>query len=92
MEVDRPGPSPMSWPAVGGPGRSQPGTPDPAGSSSCDGYHRHRPGPPIRHGDSSCGRQASTMLAAGFFHVDCAATLNRIYVFFVLEVALLGSV
>ncbi|WP_246106593.1 helix-turn-helix domain-containing protein [Pseudonocardia kunmingensis] len=30
--------------------------------------------------------QASTMLAGGFFHVDCAATLKRIYVFFVLEV------
>jgi putative transposase len=30
--------------------------------------------------------QASTMLACGFFHVDCAVTLKRIYVFFVLEV------
>jgi hypothetical protein len=26
------------------------------------------------------------MLACAFFHVDCAATLQRIYVFFVLEV------
>jgi transposase InsO family protein len=32
--------------------------------------------------------QASTMLACDFFHVDCAVTLTRIYVFFVLE---LGS-
>jgi transposase InsO family protein len=31
--------------------------------------------------------QASTMLACDFFHVDCAVTLQRIYVFFILEVA-----
>jgi putative transposase len=30
--------------------------------------------------------QASTMLACGFFHVDCAVTLRRVYVFFVIEV------
>jgi putative transposase len=30
--------------------------------------------------------QASTMLAVDFFHVDCAVTLKRIYVFFALEV------
>jgi transposase InsO family protein len=41
--------------------------------------------------------QASTMLACDFFHVDCAVTLQRIYVFFVLEVGnramrLLGTI
>jgi putative transposase len=30
--------------------------------------------------------QTTTMLAVDFFHVDCAVTLKRIYVFFVLEV------
>jgi putative transposase len=30
--------------------------------------------------------QASTMLAGDFFHGDCALTLQRLYVFFVLEV------
>jgi putative transposase len=32
------------------------------------------------------GSQAATMLACDFFHVDCAVTLRRVYVFFVIEV------
>ncbi len=31
--------------------------------------------------------QAFTMLACDFFHVDCAVTLQRVYVFFVIEVS-----
>jgi putative transposase len=34
--------------------------------------------------------QASIMLAVDFFHVDCAVTLKRIYVFFALEAAVMS--
>ena len=30
--------------------------------------------------------QAATMLATGFFHVDCAVTLRRLYCFLVMEI------
>jgi hypothetical protein len=51
---------------------------------------RKIPPAPKRHTDTAWRQflhtQAATMLAADFFHVDCAVTLKRLYCFFVIEV------
>jgi len=62
------------------------------GASTIRGILKRRriPPAPLQATDTSWRRflraPASTMLTVDFFHVDCALTLKRIYVFFALEV------
>jgi DNA-binding beta-propeller fold protein YncE len=66
-----------------------------AGSGTVSGIRRvlkalKIPPAPKRHTDATWRQflhlQAATMLAADFFHVDCAVTLQRLYCLFVIEV------
>jgi hypothetical protein len=55
-------------------------------------FRRHRiPPAPLRQTDTSWRQfvrmQATCMPAVDYFHVDCAVTLQRLYVLFVLEVS-----
>ena len=69
----------------------QPGTREIGAAAA--GYHGRDIGTcgvPERHTDTTWRQflhtQAATMLAADFFHVDCALTLQRLYCLFVIEV------
>jgi hypothetical protein len=60
--------------------------PPSAGSSNTWAYHQRRCAATTPPGGDSYPPRRPTMLACDFFHVDCALTLQRLYVFFVIEV------